>query len=86
MEAVKEILSKDQLEAMEDFSFKEYEKIVARLKELKEQFETLDADDTEAQLDTVIESQRLSGKLEGIHIMMKELKRLAEKSYCVMRN
>ena len=78
MEAVKEILSKDQLEAMEDFSFKEYEKIVARLKELKEQFETLDADDTEAQLDTVIESQRLSGELEGIHIMMKELKRLAK--------
>ena len=78
MEAVKEILSKDQLEAMEDFSFKEYEKIVARLKELKEQFETLDADDTEAQLDTVIESQRLSGKLEGIHIMMKELKRLSK--------
>ena len=85
MEAVKEILSNDQLEAMEDFSFKEYEKIVARLKELKEQFETLEADDTEAQLDTVIESQRLSGKLEGIHIMMKELKRLAEKSYCMMR-
>ena len=78
MEAVKEILSNDQLEAMEDFSFKEYEKIVARLKELKEQFETLDADDTEAQLDTVIESQRLSGKLEGIHIMMKELKRLSK--------
>ena len=78
MEAVKETLSKDQLEAMEDFSIKESEKIVARLKELKEQFETLDADDTEAQLDTVIESQRLSGKLEGIHIMMKELKRLAE--------
>ena len=78
MEAVKEILSNDQLEAMEDFSFKEYEKIVARLKELKEQFETLEADDTEAQLDTVIESQRLSGKLEGIHIMMKELKRLSK--------
>lgn len=78
MEAVKEILSKDQLEAMENFSFKEYEKIVARLKELKEQFETLDADDTEAQLDTVIESQRLSGKLEGIHIMMKELIRIAK--------
>ena len=78
MEAVKEILSKDQLEAMEDFSFKEYEKIVARLKELKEQFETLDADDTEAQLDTVIESQRLSGKLEGIRIMLKELKRIAK--------
>ena len=86
MEAVKEILSNDQLEAMEDFSFKEYEKIVARLKELKEQFETLEADDTEAQLDTVIESQRLSGKLEGIHIMMKELERLAENTFGIMRN
>ena len=78
MEAVKETLSKYQLEAMEDFSIEESEKIVACLKELKEQFETLDEGDTEAQLDTVIESQRLSGKLEGIHIMMKELKRLAK--------
>ena len=78
MATVKEILSKDQLEAMEDFSFKEYEKNLARLKELKEQFETLDEGDTEAQLDTVIESQRLSGKLEGIRIIMKELERLAK--------
>ena len=80
MEAVKETLSNDQLEAMEDFSIEESEKIVARLKELKEQFETLDADDTEAQLDIVVESQRLSGKLEGIRIVIKELERLAEKS------
>ena len=78
MEAVKKILSKDQLEAMEDFSFKEYEKIVARLKELKEQFKTFDACDTKAQLDTVVESKRLGGKLEGIRIMIKELERLAE--------
>ena len=78
MEAVKEILSNDQLEAMEDFSFKEYEKIIARLKELKEQFETFDACDTKAQLDTVVESKRLGGKLEGIRIMIKELERLAE--------
>ena len=78
MEAVKEILSKDQLEAMADFSFKEYEKIVARLKELKEQFETLDASDIEDQLDTVIEYNELRGKLEGIDIVMKELERLAE--------
>ena len=78
MEAVKETLSKDQLEAMEDFSYKESEKIVARLKELKEQFETLDEGDTEAQLDMAIESQHLNGKLEGIRIMMKELKRLAK--------
>ena len=78
MEAVKETLSKDQLEAIEDFSIKESEKIVARLKELKEQFETFDACDTKAQLDTVVESQRLSGKLDGIHLVMEELERLAE--------
>ena len=75
MEAVKETLSKDKLEAMEDFSIKESEKIVARLKELKEQF---DACDIKAQLDTVVESKRLGGKLEGIHIMIKELEHLAE--------
>ena len=81
MEAVKETLSKDQLEAMEDFSIKESEKIVARLKELKEQFDACDACDacdTKAQLDTVVESKRLGGKLEGIRIMIKELERLAE--------
>ena len=75
MEAVKETLSKDQLEAMEDFAVEESEKIVARLKELKEQF---DACDTKAQLDTVVESKRLGGKLEGIRIVIKELERLAE--------
>lgn len=78
METVKETLSKDQLEAMEDFSIKESEKIAARLKELKEQFETFDAGDTKAQLDIVVESQRLSGKLDGIHLVMEELERLAE--------
>ena len=78
MATVKEILSKDQLLAMEDFAVEETDKIVARLKELKEQFETFDAGDTKAQLDTVVESKRLGGKLEGIHIMIKELERIAE--------
>ena len=78
MEAVKETLSKDQLEAIWDFSIKESEKIVARLKELKEQFDACDACDTKAQLDTVAESKRLGGKLEGIRIMIKELEHLAE--------
>ena len=78
MAIVKKTLSNDQLEAMEDFSIEESEKIVARLKELKEQFETFNACDTKAQLDTVAESKRLGGKLEGIHIMMKELEHLAE--------
>ena len=78
MEAVKETLSNDQLEAMEYFSIKESEKIVARLKELKEQFETFDVGDTKAQLDTVVESKRLGGKLEGIRIMIKELEHIAK--------
>ena len=78
MTTVKEILSKDKLEAMKEFSIKESVKILARLKELKEQFETFDACDTKAQLYTVVESKRLGGKLEGIRIMIKELERLAE--------
>ena len=78
MEAVKETLSKEQLEAMEDFSIKESVNILARLQELKEQFETLDVGNTKDQLDTVIEYHNLRGKLEGIDIMAKELERLAE--------
>ena len=78
MAIVKEILSNDQLETMEDFSIKESEKIIARLKELKEQFETFDASDTKAQLDTVVEYHHLCGKLEGIRIVMKELELLAK--------
>lgn len=78
MESVKEILSKDKLEAMKEFSIKESVKILARLQELREQFETLDVDDTKAQLDTVIEYHRLNGKLDGIHLVMEELERLAK--------
>ena len=78
MATVKEILSKDQLEAIKEFSIKESVNILARLQELKEQFETLDVGDTKAQLDTVIEYHNLRGKLEGIDIVMKELEHLAE--------
>ena len=78
MESVKEILSKDKLEAMKEFSIKESEKILARLQELKEQFETLDVGDTKTQIDTVIEYQHLCGKLEGIRIVMKELEHIAK--------
>ena len=78
MATVKEILSKDQLLAMKEFSIKESVKILARLQELKEQFETLDVGDTKAQIDTVIEYHHLCGKFEGIHIMMKELECIAK--------
>ena len=78
MATVKEILSKDQLLAMEDFAVGETDKILARLKYLTEKFDTLDKSDTKAQLDAVIELQRLSGKLDGIRLVMEELERLAE--------
>ena len=78
MATVKEISSKDQLEAIKEFSIKESVNILARLQELKEQFETLDVGNTKDQLDTVIEYHNLRGKLEGIDIVMKELERLAE--------
>ena len=85
MEAVKEILSNDKLEAMKEFSIKESGKILAHLQELKEQFETLDIGDTEDQLDTVIEYHRLYGEFEGIDIMIKELEHLAKNTYGIMR-
>ena len=78
MEVVKGTLSKDKLESMKEFSIKESVKILARLQELKEQFETLDVGNTKDQLDTVIEYQHLCGKLEGMRIVMKELERLAK--------
>ena len=78
MATVKETLSKDQLLAMEDFAVGETDKILARLKELKEKFNTSDKSDTKARLDAVVESQRLSGKLDGIHLVMEELEHLAK--------
>ena len=78
MATVKETLSKDQLEAIKEFSIKESVNILARLQELKEQFETLDVSDTKAQIDTVIEYHNLRGNLEGIDIVMRELESLAE--------
>lgn len=78
MATVKEILSKDQLLAMEDFAVEETDKILARMKYLTEKFDTLNKSDTKAQLDAVVESQYLSGKLDGIHLVMEELNRLAK--------
>ena len=78
MATIKKILSKYQLLAIEDFAVKETDKILARMKYLKEKFDTLDKSDTKAQLDVVVESQRLSGKLDGIRIVMEELERIAK--------
>lgn len=78
MATVKEILSKDQLLAMEDFAVDETDKILARMRYLTEKYGTLDESDTKTRLDTFVETQRLSGKLDGIHLVMEELERLAK--------
>lgn len=78
MATIKYILSNNQIMAMEDFSIKEIDKILARVKELPEKYKTLDNHDVQAKLDIVVEQQYLSGKLEGIHLVMAELERLAK--------
>ena len=72
------ILTSNEIIAMKYFSIKESDKILTRIKELSEKFETLDKGDMKARLDVVIESQYLNGKLEGVHLVMEELERIAK--------
>ena len=84
MDTIK-ILTSNDIIAMKYFSIKESDKILKRVKELSEKFETLDKGDAKARLDVVVESQYLNGKLEGMRIVMEELERIAKISYPIMR-
>ena len=77
MDTIK-ILTSNEIIAMKYFSIKEADKILTRIKELSEKFETLDKGDTKARLDVVVESQYLNGKLEGMRFVMEELERIAK--------
>ena len=77
MDTIK-ILTSNEIIAMKYFSIKETDKILKRVKELGEKFETLDKGDTKARLDVVVESQYLNGKLEGMRLVMEELERIAK--------
>ena len=77
MDTIK-ILTSNEIIAMKYFSIKETDKILKRVKELSEKFETLDNGDTKARLDVVVESQYLNGKLEGMRLVMEELERIAK--------
>ena len=83
MDTIK-ILTNNEIIAMKYFSIKETDKILTRVKELSEKFETLDKGDTKAQLDVVIESQYLNGKLEGMRLVMEELERIAKISWPII--
>ena len=77
MDTIK-ILTSNEIIAMKYFSIKEADKILKRIKELTEKFETLDKGDTKARLDVVVESQYLNGKLEGMSLVIEELERIAK--------
>ena len=77
MDTIK-ILTSNEIIAMKYFSIKETDKILKRVKELSEKFETLDEDDIKAKFDIVAESQYLKGKYEGMRLVMEELERIAK--------
>ena len=72
------ILTSNEIIAIEYFSIEESEKILTRVKELSEKFETLDKGDMKDKLNIVVESQYLNGKLEGMRLVMEELERIAK--------
>ena len=72
------ILTSNEIIAMEYFSIKEADKILTRVKELNEKFETLDKGDIKSQFDIIAESEYLKGKYEGVRLVMEELERIAK--------
>ena len=77
MDTIK-ILTSNDIIAMKYFSIKEADKILKRVKELSEKFETLDEGDIKAKFDIIAESRYLNGKLEGVRLVMEELERIAK--------
>ena len=72
------ILTSNEIIAIEYFSIEESEKILTRVKELNEKFETLDEGDMKAKFDIVAESEYLKGKYEGVRLVLEELERIAK--------
>ena len=77
MDTIK-ISTSNEIIAIRYFLIKEADKILTRVKELSEKFETLDEGDIKAKFDIIAESQYLKGKHEGILLVMEELERIAK--------
>lgn len=75
---VKNFLENNKAAIMYDFSNKEAEKILTRAKELNQKAKTLPDKDSVEGLHILMETERLTGKLEGINLVMDELERLAK--------
>ena len=75
---VKNFLENNKAAIMYDFANKELEKILARSKELNKKMEVLPDKNSVEGLNILMETERLTGKLEGINLVMDELERLAK--------
>lgn len=74
---VKDIIERNKKILMYDFVNRELEKAIARAKELNEKMAALPDKSSEEGLKILVETERLSGKIEGINLVMEELERLA---------
>ena len=74
---VKDIIERNKKILMYDFVNRELEKALARAKELNEKMAALPDKSSEEGLKILVETERLSGKIEGINLAMEELERLA---------
>ena len=74
---VNDILTHNKTILMYDFVNREMEKALTRAKELNEKMKELPDKSSEEGLKILVETERLSGKIEGINLVMEELERLA---------
>lgn len=75
---VKDITTHDKMIMMYEFSEKELEKALDRAKELNAKMKTLPDKNSLEGLNILVETERLTGKIEGINLVMEELERLAK--------
>lgn len=74
---VKDIIERNKKILMYDFVNRELDKTLTRAKELNEKMAALPDKSSEEGLKILVEMERLSGKIEGINLVMEELERLA---------
>lgn len=74
---VKDIMERNKKILMYDFVNRELDKALTRAKELNEKMKELPDKSSEEGLKILVETERLSGKIEGINLVMEELERLA---------
>lgn len=75
---LKEFLENNREELIYDFVNNELKKTLARSKELYKEMKALPDKNSVEGLNILVEAEHLSGKIEGINLVMEELERLAK--------